>query len=505
MTQERMSLPVGEYDPDFVIHPPAPGMHSRPMSQEELEHAHQALKDAGVPVKDRQPIAEAVTAKRKKRGVEEPEATDMATRILETGRELADLNVPIHGSRADQGIFTTYFDDPIGVLFEFDMVRAGRDADIQAAVTIRRVIIGKERRLVGPTRGTISGPMGRNTLSKLLIEADPRLKSVASVIVELACVETIEAFRTGDPMVWLQDVDLEDDQEKFLVDPLVYDGNPTIIFGDGGSGKSYVGMALAAGMGLGRTMIPGINVLRQVTVGYLDWEMTAKTHRKRLETITGPLTERCRLAYIPCSAPLAHDVDRLRRMRREHGIDFWVVDSIAPACDGEPESAEVAKNFFNALRALGGGSLSIAHISKSNANSDQKPFGSAFWHNLARLTWFAQGSATDDGINVGLFNRKNNLGKLLSPLAITIDFDAEYAGFRRTSVEDDPDLSRKLPILRQMAALLDKGPMKAHQIADELGVSLEEVKRAGEKGLQNGSLTYTKGSDEVFRWELADR
>ena len=94
------------------------------------------------------------------------------------------------------------------------------------------------------------------------------------------------------------------------------------------------------------------------------------------------------IVYIPCSRPLADDVDRIRREVMRHGIGYLVVNSVGLACDGPPEAAEVAIRFFGALRELGLGSLLVAHVNRSG--DTERPFGSAFWHNGMRLTWYAK-------------------------------------------------------------------------------------------------------------------
>ena len=58
--------------------------------------------------------------------------------------------------------------------------------------------------------------------------------------------------------------------------------------------------------------------------------------------------------------------------------------------------------------------MNIAHVNKSD-QGDQKPFGSTFWANGARATWFVTKSGeSGDGsqFTLGLFNRKANTGPL---------------------------------------------------------------------------------------------
>jgi hypothetical protein len=164
---------------------------------------------------------------------------------------------------------------------------------------------------------------------------------------------------------------------------------------------------------------------------------------------------------------------------RDGGIEFSVFDSVAFASDGPPEAAEVAGRYFRAVRQIGGGSLHVAHVSKAE-NGDQKPFGSAFWHNGARSTWYvkqAEASAGTDVLQIGLFNRKSNLGRLRPPLGFSVSFSEETTTFRRTDVADSPDLAGQLSIRQRMAYLLRKGALDPGRIAEELEADLETVKR----------------------------
>jgi hypothetical protein len=122
-----------------------------------------------------------------------------------------------------------------------------------------------------------------------------------------------------------------------------------------------------------------------------------------------------RISYCRCEHPLTFEVDRLRRIRKEHNIDFAFYDSVAFACDGRPEDAEVAARDFRAVREIGCGSLHIAHVNKSEEH-DRKPFGSSFWHNGARSTLFVRAveqTGDDKILRLGFFNRKSNLGRFI--------------------------------------------------------------------------------------------
>ena len=182
---------------------------------------------------------------------------------------------------------------------------------------------------------------------------------------------------------------------------------------------------------------------RGLSVALFDWELAGDDHRDRLERLFPDGMPR--ILYARCERPLVYEADRLRRIVRENGIDYSIFDSVAFACDGPPEAAEVAGRYFRAVRQIGGGSLHIAHVNRSE-NADEKPFGSAFWHNGSRATWFvkrADEGAESDVISLGFFNKKANLGRLQRPAGFTVSFADERTTFRRMEVADSPGLGGK--------------------------------------------------------------
>ena len=92
----------------------------------------------------------------------------------------------------------------------------------------------------------------------------------------------------------------------------------------------------------------------------------------------------------------------------EWGATYIVADSIVPACGGtDPMKPEAAGQYCAALVEIGLPTLSLGHVTK--ADNPTYPFGSIFWHNLARISW----SLTRDGEAVQLVCRKaNNYGHL---------------------------------------------------------------------------------------------
>lgn len=396
----------------------------------------------------------------------------------------------------EHGIYTTEWGEPVWARVELDMLRQERSGELTGEVTVRSTTPGLEDHL-HTARMTLTGTRSRAEVARHLKSRDQTARDWAG-IVEVACVRTVNAFRAGEPAILLRDAPQPIDA-GYAVEPVAHSRLPVTVFGDGGGGKSWLALAIAASIQAGTSYVDGLAVSSSRTVGYLDYEMSAWEHRERLRALTGP--DMPGIVYVPCHQSLRDSVDRLRRIAREHGIGYWVVDSVAPACGGEPESAEVATAYFNALRELGGGSLSIAHITKDREGAENKPFGSTFWHNLSRLTWYVKG--TEDGagrLAVGLYNRKNNTGPLHAPLGLAITFGEAGVSIGKSAIDKVPELAERLPLWRRMVPLLRGGPLKLHELAEELDASVEAVRAAAKRGRQFTAMT---GPDGIERWALA--
>jgi len=287
---------------------------------------------------------------------------------------------------------------------------------------------------------------------------------------ELAA-RVVRAERDGRPAQLLHTFDKPKPDEVFNLEGLVLPKrHPAILFGDGGSFKSFLGLYVAGWLGQ-----LGINTL------YCDWELEGPDHRERLERLFG--AEMPPVFYLRLNRPMVDEVDGIRREVEKHRIEYVVCDSIAFATAGAPESAEAAMAYFRAVRQLGVGSVHLAHVvkAKEDAADPTRPFGSTFWHNSARSTWFVKraDSATDGRIVVALYNKKNNLGRSHPAVGIEVEFTDTRTSLTRVDVADVDELAASLPVWHRMKRALERGPMTLAALAEEIGpASGDEVARA---------------------------
>lgn len=201
-------------------------------------------------------------------------------------------------------------------------------------------------------------------------------------------------------------------------------------------------------------------------MGIADWELTAPDHRERGERIDGDAPD---VIYLPCTRPLVYEADRIARAIHEHRLDYLMLDSAAPACAGRPEDAEIAAGYFRVLRAFGIGSLTIAHANRSE-QSDQKPFGSVFWFNLARAIWYVKRAeaVTEGSTEIGLYPRKFNLGAPQRPTALQFVFTETQTRITVADIADIESLASKLPLKERISHVLRSRARTIGEIAAEI-------------------------------------
>ena len=316
----------------------------------------------------------------------------------------------------------------------------------------------------------LSSARARSERARLLTgRTDPKTHDIDwTGYLEELCQRVLDAERAGQPAVDLRTLERPGPDDTIKLDGLrLPRRHPTIIFGDGGSAKSYLALYVLA-----RLRQKGLNV------ALFDWELAGEDHRERLERLFS--IGMPKIFYARCQRPLIYEADRLLRIIRDERIDYAVFDSIAFACDGAPESAEIASRYFQGLRKLGViGSLHIAHITKSEGG-DQKPFGSVFWHNGARATYFVKlVESSPDGkiLSVGLFNRKANLSGLYPPTGYQIKFTDTRCYFEPSDPAETPELAEKMTLRERMYQSLKTGALTVDDLADKLDAKPDTIRK----------------------------
>ncbi|MGH7264769.1 MAG: DnaB-like helicase N-terminal domain-containing protein, partial [Candidatus Rokuibacteriota bacterium] len=168
---------------------------------------------------------------------------------------------------------------PNGIRMTLTNIRIGSDG-VRGEVTVTR----HGRRLSWGAL-PLASTQAREAFRKRLIAVAPAVPW--SEYLEDACFRLTTAAREGEPLVTLTGVVTS--PTRALVPGLVYEGEATLIYGDGDTGKSLtattVGVAVHAGVALPFGLVPA----RAVPTAYLDWETSQDTLESRVAPIAAGL------------------------------------------------------------------------------------------------------------------------------------------------------------------------------------------------------------------------
>jgi len=369
------------------------------------------------------------------------------------------------------------------VRFTFRAVREARNG-LRAEVRVDSIEPGAEGDIL-QDQITLISTRSKNSLAKTL-GARTKLSIAWEEIVELVALTTADTYREGEPFVYLKDIADEPLDRAFLVRYLLPYLQPTVLYGDGMAGKSLFSLAMGICVACGLAL-PGLTPLQEAqAVLYLDWETTASTHAYYLRCIEqahGIEVPHDQMIYRRMSRSLQLEAHRIRREIDQHQVGLLIVDSMIPACGGEPESAEVVMTFFNAIRGLGPiTALILSHLTKFEAQRKglPRPFGSVFTSNLARSTWLARRAELGSAgvLELGLYHTKTNFGRLHEPRGTRFRFEQDTITLSEFELEDVPELSAHVPLSRRVRGILKRGPTTVSEIADTLAANRASVRKS---------------------------
>ena len=327
------------------------------------------------------------------------------------------------------------------------------------------------------------------------------------LLLQRACSLVLKRYREGEPLRILT-VNTPVEPLTFQINPLVFRGKATVLFGDGGLGKSSLALLCAMCVSTGET-VAGIAALPGVAL-YLDYEDSYDVHVRRMQAIAAchPNVTKADVRYQACTEPLSTLTHTLLRRIQTEGITLLVLDSLAAATGGDA-GAEAATKVFRAIRTLNVGALIIAHIPKSPGEGQEPSiYGSVFHKNFARSTWELrkEQEVGEDTAILGLFNRKSNLSRLHHPIGLKVTQNSENTrmGYEAFDLSQAGELATALPLPNRIRNLLeDREPRSSKQIAEELDAPLGYVKNTLSK--HKGFKWHMTGENKDAKWTVITR
>lgn len=323
-------------------------------------------------------------------------------------------------------------------------------------------------------------------------------------IVEDLAGMVIDKVREGQPEVRLAELE-EDDATLWRVDNILLQGQPNLIWAEGGAGKSFFGLFLGVLVqeGYSNSEQHGL-VVEPGNVLYLDYETDAQEIGKRARMLHKGLgiQPNSPMIYQASSLSLRNDEDRIRDLVYKYKIDMVIIDSMGMAVGGELEDMSTVTAFFSVLRRLGQDfgttSLVITHSNKSD-----QIFGSAYTTHWSRNIWEARQSGRNaTGMDFTIFNRKVNGVPLQPPQSWSVEFQDDAVVYTRgdTFMTDlKGELSYQDLIYR---ILQDEGARDKQYLYDTIGAIKadppERITRNIDTALSRYKDKFTKTNEGKF-------
>ena len=311
-------------------------------------------------------------------------------------------------------------------------------------------------------------------------------------ILDVACRVAKNTQEDDSDFLDLSKTKIEIPEEQWLVKGLLGKKKPTILFAEGGTGKSMIGTALSMSVSTMIEVIDGIQPMDTGQVLYLDWETDEEEFGSRVQAMCRSLNKKGRanqplvqedfpITYRRCTDSLVALQPRLSKWLDNNTCPLIVVDSLIPALDGDANDSETARRFMNILRSFETSVMILSHTSKEG-----KLFGSTFWWNLARNVWSVskEQDMGENYVDIALSHKKSNNSRLYPPIGIRMNYENGVADFERIELGQlSANLSQSLPIRTRIREELKTGKlMTASEISEELQVSLESVSMALKRG-----------------------
>jgi len=342
----------------------------------------------------------------------------------------------------------------------------------------------------------LASTTAREALAKRLLSETPEIPWRAHL--EEAAWRFTEAVRVGEPLTTLTGQTTAG--PALLLPGWLYEGEPTLLYADGDTGKSLTALTLAVAMQTGCALPGALLPVRAVPAAYLDWETTKNTLDERLGRVAVGLgVDPPPLLYKHMTRPLVDEVGRLSVEFAKQQVGFVVMDSKMFAVDGGDGAAfhEPITAFYGAVRMFAPAAvLVLNHVTNADARTGvpARPFGGAFAFNGPRLIWEAKRDQEIEDATAIVFTcrKANNLARKPPPFGLR--FASAASGGIGVQALDlsgvSPATLAGASLTARVSAMVSE-PMSLEMLTEALGAKGPTINRILNRLQDQGVVTKT--------------
>jgi hypothetical protein len=380
-----------------------------------------------------------------------------------------------------EGLGYRAFYTPEAIGLHIDRLVESR-GDLSGELTVARAPEGHILR----ARFNLVSMTTRSSMAKTLQGIAPMRKEGPGwlALLEAFCVGVLDAERDGTETVMLGTKPARG-APAYLMEPFLLAGNvQTILYADGGTGKSTLAAAVAVAVASGTSMFNGswmVEKPRPVLV--LDWETDADNWNDMIVSVAkGFGIEPPQVGYMMCDRPLPNIIHEVAKTVTSTETALVIIDSTGHAMPGQREGTSAedgAMRLTKAIRMLGTAALLIDHVPKGQEDGRLGPYGSRYKWNNARAAFELRAASEDDGTSahhLALLHRKHNLTPRERPMGFRVERADGAVTFTREDIYEDESLLATMSLSQRVQrVLLQNAPMTIREIADQLGTGPKTV------------------------------
>jgi len=322
----------------------------------------------------------------------------------------------------------------------------------------------------------------------------PNKKTTAEILSEFHKLEEEILESNHDTKLQLSKLS---DQEKpgereWLLNKAIPLNFPSLIYADGGLGKSYWALLLGILATLGSQSFSGLKFLdTKFRVLFLDFELDINEITRRAYQIANGLDllrPPQNLFYKSPRISLPRFMPTLKQLIKKHKIDFLIIDSLG-AGGLDPENPMSVIVMLTDIKNLGITSLLIDHQSKmqSQDNYNSKtPYGSVYKTNLVRSVFqLSPIKKIERGASLMLNHKKSNFGPLIDDIVFDMTFDQDRVLFTKSEslTPEEEDMKAIWEVIQEnISNNIENTQSNLIESCKKLAIGKDKVRKLLEKG-----------------------
>jgi hypothetical protein len=279
------------------------------------------------------------------------------------------------------------------------------------------------------------------------------------------------------------------DERREVIEGMVPQGFPAMLYGDGGSAKSLIAGSMGLGVSGEADYWMGHRIRQHGPVIYLDFELDQEEQARRIYQLAegaGLDKPPERFYYLSgADHPAGAVLKRTVEVAQEVGALMVILDSLGFALEGDMEASRdvlrFVRSFIKPFEGAGITLLIVDHQSKLTAGEgyhQKTPFGSVYKSNACRSVIQVGVEDQREGeLTVRFRHKKANFGGKFAPFEAQVIFGATKVEIRHRALgATDIAAEGSLNAAQKIRRLLEDGPMFPEELAEKIGVTVGTVK-----------------------------